>query len=89
MTLIIDAVDFVFTLMIMAIFARAIVSWLPIDRYHPAIQFLDSITEPIIAPFRRFIPPIGMLDLSSLVALIAIQILQSVVHNILVGMLYR
>ena len=88
MGFIINFFDLLFALLSFAIIARALVSWLPIDRYHPAVQFLDQITEPIIAPLRRFIPPIGMMDITPIVALIILQVLQAIVHNLLVGMYY-
>jgi YggT family protein len=33
-----------------------------------------AVTEPVLAPFRRIVPPIGMIDLSFLVALIVVQL---------------
>ena len=88
MGFLINFFDLLFALLSFVIIARALVSWLPIDRYHPAVQFLDQITEPIIAPLRRFIPPIGMMDITPIVALIILQVLQAIVHNLLVGMYY-
>jgi YggT family protein len=80
-------IDLLFTVFIFAIIARALVSWLPIDPYHPVIRFLDQITEPILAPLRQFIPPIGgAMDITPIIALIILQILQSIVHAILIGM---
>ena len=86
MGLIINFVDLLFTLLTFAIIARAIVSWLPIDRYHPLIQFLDSITEPILAPLRRYVPMIGMMDITPIVALILLQIIQTILLRVLSGM---
>lgn len=71
------------TLLSFAIIARALVSWLPIDRYNPIIRVLDQITEPILAPLRRVVPPLGMMDITPIVALILLQILQAVINNIL------
>jgi YggT family protein len=89
MGFLINFFDLLFTLLAFAIIARALVSWLPIDRYHPAIRLLDQITEPILAPLRRYIPPIGgMMDITPIVALILIQILQAIVHRVLVNMYY-
>lgn len=51
-----------------AIFARAIISWFPIDRGGPVVRALDAITEPIMQPLRRLIPRIGMLDITPMVA---------------------
>lgn len=89
MGFLINFFDLLFTLLGFAIIARALVSWLPIDRYHPIIRVLDQITEPILAPLRRYIPPIGgMMDITPIVALILIQILQAIVHRVLVNMYY-
>ena len=55
-----------------AIFARSIVSWFPIDRNGPVVQALVAITEPVLEPLRRVIPAIGMIDLSPLIAMIAL-----------------
>jgi YggT family protein len=58
----------------MAIFVRALVSWIPNMRPdHPIVRFLNDITEPILQPFRRVIPMVGMMDLSPLVAMIVLS----------------
>ena len=48
--------------------ARALVSWFPDLRRHQIVQLLFDITDPIIEPLRRIIPPVGMLDLSVMIA---------------------
>ena len=55
-----------------AIFARAMVSWFPIDRDRPIVRILDQVTEPVIEPLRRIIPPIGMIDLTPTIAMIVL-----------------
>ena len=64
-----------------AIFARAIVSWFPIDRDGPVVQALDAITEPILDPLRRVLPTIGALDLSPMVAIIVLFTLSRFLSN--------
>ncbi len=83
MGFVVTFLDLLFTILGFAIIARALLSWLPIDRYgNPLIQLLDQITEPILAPLRRYIPPIGgMMDISPIVALIILQVLQAIVDN--------
>lgn len=49
--------------------------------YHPLRQALDRIVEPMLAPIRRFVPPMGMFDFSPLVLLILLQILNAVIIN--------
>ncbi len=81
----IQLIDLIFTLLSFAIIANAILSWLPIDRYsNPVARLLDQITAPILEPLRRVIPPIGMMDVTPIVALILLQVLQALIHNLLV-----
>jgi YggT family protein len=75
--------DLVLTALSFAIIANAILSWLPIDRYNnPLIRILDQIVEPILDPLRRIIPPIGMMDITPIVALIIIQVLQAILPRL-------
>ncbi len=83
MVIVFNFFDLLFTVLSFAIIARALISWLPIDPYHPIVQFLYQITEPILIPLRRVIPPLGMMDITPIVALILIQILQTIIHRIL------
>ena len=55
--------------------ARILLSWFPNINWHSGVfKLLDSVTEPILTPFRRIIPPIGgMLDISPIVPLVIIQ----------------
>lgn len=53
-----------------AIIIRSLLSWFPIDRDGPVVQMLVSITDPVLEPLRRVIPPVGMLDLTPLIATI-------------------
>jgi len=58
---------------------HALMSFMPIEPWHPVRRFLDQIAEPIIRPFRGLIPPMGMFDFSIMVAIIVIQILGELV----------
>ena len=57
-------------LLAFAILARAVTSWLPIDRTGPVVRALDAITDPVLDPLRRVIPTIGMIDITPMVAMI-------------------
>ncbi len=65
------------TVIYVAIFVRILLSWFPIDPNNGLVRFLFDITEPVLAPFRRVIPTIGMFDLSPLAALIVLSLLAS------------
>jgi YggT family protein len=57
------------------IIARVIVSWLANQSRHPLIPLLYQLTEPVLRPFKRFLPAVGGIDLSPLLALIALRFL--------------
>ena len=64
MEMLILAVGYLVQFLAFAIFARAIVSWFPIDRNGPIVQFLNAVTDPVLEPLRKVIPPIGMIDIT-------------------------
>lgn len=56
---------------------RIVLSWIPHNRYHPLIQFVYRITEPVLSQARRIIPPIGgTLDLSPILVFVALEFLK-------------
>ena len=59
-----------------AILVRVLLTWFPIDQSNPIIRLLFDVTEPVLAPFRRIIPRIGMFDLSPIAAMLVIQFVQ-------------
>jgi YggT family protein len=60
----------------LAILVRVILSWFPVDPSNPIVRIVWEVTEPVLAPFRRVIPRIGMFDLSPLAAFLVISFLQ-------------
>ncbi len=52
------------------IIARALTSWFPDARRHPIVQLLYQITDPIMVPASRFIPRIGMIDISPMIVIL-------------------
>lgn len=57
------------------IILHILMSWVQLEPWHPVRRFLDQLAEPILRPFRNAIPPVGMFDLSPMVALIFIQVI--------------
>lgn len=64
-------------------------SWLNPDPFNPVVQFLHRATDPVLEPFRRIIPSVGMFDLSPVVALIVLRALQSFLVKTLVDLSIR
>jgi len=59
-----------------AILAMIILSWIAPGGNSPVLYLLYQLTEPVMAPFRRIIPPMGGLDLSPILVFIAINVIQ-------------
>ncbi len=56
---------------------RILITWIPnLDPYHPIVQMLFQVTDPVLEPARKLIPPIGMIDISPIVVFIVLGILQ-------------
>ncbi len=65
-------------LYILVLVVRAVLSYFPYrsdSPLNPVRRFVTVVTEPVLAPFRRIIPPVGMFDLSFLVAFIVIEVI--------------
>jgi len=66
----------------LAILARVLLSWIPMDRNSRVIQILYEITEPIMGPIRRVMPNLGGLDISPMIALILVQVIERVLISL-------
>jgi len=73
-----ELVDLTLDIFIFIIIVRVIMSWLNPDPYrsHPLTNLLDSLTEPIMRPAHRLLPPIGGLDLSPILVMIGLVLLK-------------
>lgn len=76
--ILVNFVSILFQVLIFAILIRALISWFPIAPTSPFIRLLDDITEPILAPLRRVVPRLGMMDITPIVAMIGLQILEQI-----------
>lgn len=67
-----------FTLYTLALIARALLPLLGMSYAHPVMRFLWNITEPLLAPIRRRLPPTGALDLSPLVLILILWLIEQI-----------
>jgi YggT family protein len=72
--LLIELID-LYTIVILA---TVILSWIRLSPGNPLSQLLHRLTEPVLAPARRVIPPLGGLDLSPLLVLVGLQAIRSI-----------
>ena len=63
--------------------AYILTSWVPQIKNNFIVEFLEAICEPYLKLFRKFIPPIGMLDISPVVALIVLSVIQNLIITLL------
>lgn len=66
---------------ILFIFIRFIASWFVFTR-NTFLGFVKKVTDPILIPFQRLIPPIGMFDISAMILLILLQLLQTLILRV-------
>ena len=70
-------------LLVLIVIISVILSYF-MDPYHPLRRSLDRIVEPMLAPIRRVVPLVGMLDFSPLILIVLIQL----IGNLLIRLLY-
>ena len=81
--------DWLLTLYMYVIIARALISWVNPDPWNPIVQFLDRVTEPVLAPVRRRISYGMGIDLSPLIVIGIIIFLQIAVVQSLRELAFR
>ncbi|WP_315044080.1 YggT family protein [Faucicola mancuniensis] len=66
------------------IMASFVISWIVFfsDKLHPALALLGNLSEPIIAPFRKIIPPVGMFDLAPMIGFFLIILLETIIQTL-------
>ena len=78
----ITIIDIVSQLLVLLVFISVILSYF-MDPYHPIRRGVDNIVEPMLAPIRRVVPLLGMLDFSPLVLILLIQLVRSLLVSLL------
>ncbi len=64
-----------------AIIGSIILSWVAQGSHNPGAQLLQQLTEPVMAPFRKLIPPLGGLDLSPILVFLSINVLEVLLRH--------
>jgi YggT family protein len=76
-------VELLFNILQFAIIIRALLSWFNPREDNPIVRFLVDITEPILAPLRRIVPRLGMVDITPLVAILLMSVIQQVLYQVI------
>jgi YggT family protein len=80
--------DMVLSIFYWLILIRALISWVSPDPYNVIVQFLYKATEPVLQPIRRLLPPMGI-DISPIIAFLAIIFLKGFIVGTMVDLSYR
>ena len=76
------------TIYIWIIIIRALISWVSPDPFNPIVRFLYQVTEPVLRPIRRSLPTYQIgLDLSPMIVIVALEIIDRFVLPTLVSAL--
>jgi YggT family protein len=86
MSLIVEIVDVAFIVYTWLIIGRIILSWVRHNPYNPVVRFIYDLTDPYLNIFRRVIPPLGMIDLSPIAAILVLQLAKVLVLSLLVAL---
>ena len=83
-------IDIVLTAYMWITIIRAVLSWVNPDPYNPIVRFIERITEPVLAPVRRWIPIRGMgIDFSPVIVLLIIIFLKIFLVKTMIELSYR
>lgn len=81
-----DLVALTFTVFLVAVFVQVILSWISPGQYNPVIGLVNKIAGPVLRPLRRFISPIGGIDLTPLFAILGLMVAKMLVVPPLVAL---
>jgi YggT family protein len=82
---IITIINIVSQLLVLLVFISVILSYF-MDPYHPIRRGVDNIVQPMLAPIRRVVPTLGMLDFSPLVLILLIQLVKNLIISLLLSL---
>lgn len=86
--LLMEIVYYVSKILTLLIIIRAVLTFFPqIDPRHPLIVTLDKVVDPILRPFQRVLPAVSGLDFSPIFAMITIQLVASLLMQLIGGLL--
>lgn len=80
-------VDSLFSIYWWILIVSIFLTWIPtIDWYKQPFKFMRDVTEPLLSPFRRIIPPLSGLDLSPIIALLFLQFARTAIIRLLLNL---
>lgn len=84
MSFIAEIIHFVLRILMLLVIVQAVLSYF-MDPYHPIRQWVDRLVSPMLAPIRRIVPPVGMIDFSPVVLIILLQVIDIILTRLLLS----
>ena len=78
-------INFLTQLLTLIIIVDVVLSYF-MSPFHPVRSAFDRIVNPLLAPIRRYVPPVGMLDFSPFILLILVQFVGTIIKNLLISL---
>ena len=79
----VDLLRYSLYVLVFAVIAQAVLSW--VNPYSPLAPAFDTITRPFLRPLRRYVPPVGNVDLTPLILLVILYVVLIVVNHLRVA----
>lgn len=79
-----NIIEIVFWIYLIMLFLRILASWIPELQGTKILQFVSFYTDPYLNFFRQFIPPLGMIDISPIVAFLCLGVIEHTLKWIVV-----
>lgn len=84
MTFVVQVIDFVFRLVMLVVIVQAVLSYF-MSPFDPIRQRIDRLVNPLLAPIRRVVPPVGMIDFSPVILIILLQLVNTILTRLLLS----
>ena len=68
-------------ILLFAVVLRAVISWFPLGPGNALVRILNEVTEPILAPLRRVVPQLGMIDITPMIAILVLIFIQRAISQ--------
>ncbi len=72
-------------LVTLVVIVDVVASWVLPNPYHPLRLAVHRLVEPMLAPIRRLVPPVGMIDFSPMILILLVQVIEVVLVNLVSG----
>lgn len=79
---VIGCVAMVVNIYFIGILVGIILSWVAAGSYNPMVLLIHQLTEPVLAPFRKLLPPMGGLDLSPILVFLVINVIRIILRHL-------